>query len=228
MLQPARAKRPPPLVRKQPPPASSANSLDFSVKTLDQIRAEKRKKQQLQQQKADGDEAERRESDIAGIVKIDALSDDGQANRTTTLLVSQSGDKDGALKEERGEEEGEDDSGKELPKVVAPQKRRRVVIKRSTLRKNADSAPSSTAELAKIHQDDPSDEANSSLAPSPKEKRTMEEISTSDSQAVEPCFDATCIDRSVPLPDDNQEQAESKLTLLLILEQLPVIVPLFV
>ena len=228
MLQPARAKRPPPLVRKQPPTASSssssANSLDFSIKTLDQIRAEKRKKQQLQQQKADGDEADGREGDVAGVVKIEALSDDEQANRTTTL---QSGDKDKALKEERGEEEGDSDSGKELPKL-APQKRRRVVIKRSTLRKNADSAPSSSSESAKVYQDDPSDQADSSLAPSPKKKRTTEEISTSDSQAVEPCFDATCIDRSVPLPDNNQEETESKLTILLILEQLPMIIPLYV
>ena len=51
-------------------------------------------------------------------MKIEALSDDEQANRTTKL---QSGDKDEALKEERGEEEGEDDSGKELTKLV-PQK----------------------------------------------------------------------------------------------------------
>ena len=215
VLQPVRAKRPPPpppltLVRKQPPPASSSsssstNSLDFSIKTLDQIKAEKRKKQQLQQQKADGDEAARRESEVAGGIE------DEQTNRTTTttVLVPQAGDRDDALKEERGGEEGEGDSGKELPKVVAPRKpRKRVIIKRSTLRKNADSALSSTAESTKS-----SDQETSDLVPSPKKKRTTEEISTSESQTLKPCFDATCMDRSAPLPDNHQEQRESKLTL---------------
>ena len=218
MLQPVRAKRPPPpppptLVKKQPPPTSSSsssssstNSLDFSIKTLDQIRAEKRKKQQLQQQKADGDEAARRESEVAGGIE------DEQTNRTTTtttVLVPQPGDRDDALKEERGREEGEGDSGKELPKVVAPRKpRKRVVIKRSTLRKNADPALSSTAESAKS-----SDQETRDLAPSPKKKRTTEETSTSESQALEPCFDATCIDRSAPLPNNHQEQRERKLIL---------------
>ena len=201
-----RAKRPPPptLVRKQPPPASSTNNLDFSIKTLDQIRAEKRKKQQVLQQKADGDEADRREGEVARI-------DSEQTSRTTTVLVPQVGDRDEALKEERGEEgeKEEGDSGKELPKVVAPRKpRKRVVIKRSTLRKNADSALSSTAESAKS-----SDQETSDLAPSPKKKRTIAEISTSESQTLEPCFDATCIDRSAPLSDTQQEQRESKLTL---------------
>ena len=217
-----RARRPPSLVRQQPPPASSTNSLDFSIKTLDQIRAEKRKKQQLQQGKADEDEEDKREGDVAGIVRIDALSGEEQANRTTTLPESQSGDKEKALKKEREEREG--DSGKELPKVVrvAPQKRKRVVIKRSNLRKNADSAPSSSAESAVTP-----DQATSDLAPSPKRKHTAEEIPTPDSQTF---FDATCVDRSVPLPDIQQEQRESKQTLLLllILEQLPLIVPIYV
>ena len=217
MLQPVRAKHPPPppltLVRKQPPPTSASsssttNSLDFSIKTLDQIRAEKRRKQQLQQQKTDGDEAARRESEVAGGIE------DEQTNRTTAtttmVLVPQGGDRDDALKEERPRgEEGEGDSGKELPKVVAPWKpRKRVVIKRSTLHKNADSALSSTAESAKS-----SDPETSDLAPSPKKKRMTEETSTSESQALEPCFDATCIDRSAPLPDNHQEQRESKLTI---------------
>ena len=157
---------------------------------------------------------------MAGIVRIDALSGEKQADRTTMLPESQSGDKDKASKkerEEREEEREEGDSGKELPKVVrvAPQKRKRVVIKRSTLRKNADSA-------IMPHQ------ATSDLAPSPKRKHTAEEISTPDSQT---CFDATCIDRSVPLPNNQEEQRESKQTLLLlllILEQLPLIVPLYV
>ena len=97
-------------MRQQPPPASSTNSLDFSIKTLDQIREEKRKKQQLQQEKADKDEEDRREGDVAGIVRIDVLSGEEQANRTTTLPESQSGDKEKASKkerEERGGEEGE-------------------------------------------------------------------------------------------------------------------------
>jgi hypothetical protein len=204
MLQPVRAKRPPPppSARKQPPPASSSstNNLDFSIKTLDQIRAEKKKKQQ---QRADGDDADRREGDVTGI----------KTNRTNTtlLLVPQTGDKDVGLKEEReedgeGEEEGESDSGNELPKMVAPQKRKRkVVIKRSTLRKNADSALLSTAESAKS--------SDQETGPSPKKKRTTDEISTSESQTLEPYFDATCIDRSAPLPDNHQEQRESKLTL---------------
>jgi hypothetical protein len=204
MLQPVRVKRPPPppLVRKQPPPSSSSsssiNNLDFSIKTLDQIRAEKKKKQQ----RADGDDADRREGEVAG-------TEDEQTNRTTTTLlpIAQAGD---TLKEEREVEgEGESDSGMELPKMVAPQKRKRkVVIKRSTLHKNADSALLSTAESAKS-----SDRETSDLAPSPKKKRTTDEISTSESQTLEPCFDATCIDRSVPLPDNHQEQRESKLTL---------------
>ena len=228
-----RARRSPPLVRQQPPPASTTNSLDFSIKTLDQIREEKRKKQQLQRGKADEDEEDRREGDVAGIVRIDSLSGEEQANRTTTLLVSQSVDKDKALKKEREggkeereerEEEREGDFGKELPKMVrvAPQKRKRVVIKRSTLRKNADSAPLSSAESAITP-----DQATSDLAPSPKRKYTTEETSTTDSQTR---FDATCIDRSVPLPDNQQEQRESKQTLLLllILEQLPLILPLYV
>ena len=93
MLQPVRAKRPPPptLVRKRPPPASlssSTNNLDFSIKTLDQIRAEKRKKQQVLQQKADGDEADRREGEVARI-------DSEQTSRTTTVLVPQVGDREG-------------------------------------------------------------------------------------------------------------------------------------
>ena len=212
VLQPVRAKRPPPppltLVRKQPPQASSSsstNSLDFSIKTLDQIRAEKRKKKQLQQQKADGDEAARRESEVAGGIEDEQMN--GTTTTTTTMvLVPQVGDRDEALKEERGREEGEGDSSKELPKVVAP--RKRVVIKRSTLWKNADSALSSTAESAKS-----SDQEASDLAPSPKKKRTTEETSTPESQTLEPCFDATCIDRSAPLPNNHQEQRESKLTL---------------
>ena len=218
VLQPVRAKHPPPppltLVRKQPPQASSSsstNSLDFSIKTLDQIRAEKRKKQQLRQRKADGDEAARREGEVAGGIE------DEQTNRTTTtttttVLVPQGGDREDALKEERGREEGEEgDSGKELPKVVAPRKpRKRVVIKRSTLHKNADSALSSTAESAKSSDQETSDLY---VAPSPKKKRMTEETSTSESQTQEPCFDATCIDRSAPLPNNHQEQRESKLTL---------------
>ena len=228
MQQPARAKRPPPLVRKQQPPSapssSSANSLDFSIKTFDQIRAEKRKKQQLQRQEVDGDETDRREGDVAGIVRMEAMSEDEEQ---TDRTITQSRDKDKALKkerEEREEDEGEDDSGKELPKILAPQKRRRVIIKRSTLRKNANSASSTTTELAKSFQS----EQATSLAPSPKKKHTTEDISTSDSQAINPGFDPTCIDKSVPLPD-NQEQVESKLTLLLILmlEQIAMILRLY-
>ena len=159
-----------------------------------------------------------------GIMKIEAISEDEvQTDRTT----SQSRGTEKALEKEREEEEGEGDSGKELPKVLAPQKRKRVVIKRSTLRKNANSAPTTTAESAKSHQS----EQATILAPSPKKRCTTEVASTSDSQAIDPGFDPTCIDKSVPLPD-NQEQVkrESKLTLLLILvllEQIAMIIPLY-
>ena len=140
--------------------------------------------------------------------------DNERDSRTTTLQVHRSEDRDKDFKEEGGGEEEEGDSGKELSKVVSPQKRRRVVIKRSTLRKNADSAPSSTdAESAKM-----TNRATSGLAPSPKKKKhTTEEISTTGSQTLEPCLDATCIDKSVPLPNNQQE---SKQIFLLILKQL--------
>ena len=198
---------------RKPPPTSSSDNLDFSVKTLEQIRAEKRKKEQFHKV---GEDEDHGESAGSGIVKIAVASEDTEQTSRTAALVSRSRDRS---IEEREEEGKESCSGKELPKLTA--QKRKVVIKRSTLRKDADSASPSTTESARNAQ-----QQITSSATSPERKQATEEISTSDSQNTEPCFDATCIDRSVPLPDD-QDLPESKPTLL-ILEQLWMIVYYFV
>ena len=104
-------------------------------------------------------------------------------------------------------------SSEELSKSAPP--KRRLVIKRSSLRKNADSANSSA---------DSAEE--SSVVESQTKRRKMDESAVNMSSMNEsststtlpsishaqstPYYDATCIDKSVPLPDDDKAQMQNK------------------
>ena len=152
-------------------------------------------------------------------MKIEVASEDTEQTNRTATLVSRLHDRSIDLKEDGKEDEKESRSGKELPKLTAL--KRKVVIKRSTLRKSADLTSSLNTESARNAQQQVTTSATSA-----ERKQTTDEMSTSDSQNTEPCFDAICLDKSIPLPD-NQEAEESKPTLL-ILEQRSMIVYHFV
>ena len=156
------------------PPVLAA-SLNFSVKTLDQIRAEKKRKQPVPEDS-------------------DATSGSRPSLDKPVGPVSQSRH-EVALNDQAAEA-----SDKDLSKELAPPKKR-LVIKRSSLRKNAESAEmEKTRDVdVKKRKVDSSDEADGTSVCTTTKKNPPSKTDQKDTY-----FDATCIDKSVPLPDSKQ------------------------
>ena len=166
---------------------SAPPSLNFSIKSLDQIRAEKKRKRPHEQD----------DDVISGPTAKASTSYGGEGpDESSAGSVSQSGE-EVALNERSGPGEETD---KDLPKEPAPPKRR-LIIKRTSLRKNAESTETGTAgdnDVKRIKVES-SAKAESSECTSAKNIP-----STKSSKKRDTYFDATCIDKSVPLPDSKQ------------------------
>ena len=185
MNQPSKPKRSDATTAVKKP--SAPPSLNFSIKSLDQIRAEKKRKRPHEQD----------DDVISGPTAKASTSYGGEGpDESSAGSVSQSGE-EVALNERSGPGEETD---KDLPKEPAPPKRR-LVIKRTSLRKNAESAEMDTAgdkDVKRIKAES-SAEAESSECTSAKNIP-----STKSSEKKDTYFDAICIDKSVPLPDSKQ------------------------
>ena len=95
-------------------------------------------------------------------------------------------------------------SDKDLSKEAAPSKKR-LVIKRSSLRKNAESAETEKTrgvdvKRRKVDSSNETDGGDSNVCTSTKNP-------SSKTDHKDTYFDATCIDKSVPLPDPDSKQA---------------------
>lgn len=184
MNQPSKTKRSDATATVKKP--SAPPSLNFSIKSLDQIRAEKKRKRPHEQD----------DDIISGPTAEASTRSGGERPDESGDSVSQSGE-EMALNEQSGPGEATD---KDLPKEPAPPKRR-LIIKRTSLRKNAESAETGTTgdnNIKRIKVES-SAEAESSECASAKNIP-----STKSSKKRDTYFDATCIDKSVPFPDSKQ------------------------
>ena len=204
VLPPTETKRKTSPVVTKKPSASSNSSLDFRIKTLEQIRAEKRKRIRLAK---DGktDDGRNEGLSVATVEVKPGDSDAKKRDESADTFVPRSPDE--MISDDRDVPSDKE----ERPK--SPPRKRRLIIKRSSLHKSVKTSNRSIAESAEKNNVESNhmkfDSSGLAATVTSSQTRSYPPMcSTKPSSSPlrdEHHFDATCIDRSHPLPDRQQE-----------------------
>lgn len=180
------------------PLSTSSGRLDFSVKTLEQIRAEK-KKMKSKKQSGEGNTIGCEEY---GATKVESSVEKNEQDEEDKVAMNVPASKT----EDRAalNEVTETISSAELSRSTLG--KRKLVIKRSSLRKNAESAE--YAATVDSHQKRKRLEQSDEPVSSEKNQRNPQLPTSLTKEQHSPFFDATCIDKSVPLPDNQKIQTK--------------------
>lgn len=179
------------------PLSTPSGRLDFSVKTLEQIRAEKKKMKSKKQSGEDNTIG----CEEYGATKVESsVKKNEQDEDKAAMNVPASKTEDRAALNEVTETI----SSAELSRSTLG--KRKLVIKRSSLRKNAESAE--YAATVDSHQKRKRLEQSDEPASSEKNQRNPQLPTSLTKEQHSPFFDATCIDKSVPLPDNLKIQTK--------------------